>query len=119
MRLFIGIELPDDIKAAAADTAERLRHQLQHSTPSLVARWTATEQYHITLWFIGEVDERRGADISAALGGSSMTTPAFDLALAGCGAFPPSGPPRVFWIGARAGALGMASLYGEVGQRLA
>jgi RNA 2',3'-cyclic 3'-phosphodiesterase len=119
MRVFIGVELPDEIKTAAAATAERLRRELQHSAPSLTARWTAVEQYHITLWFIGEVDERRGADVSAAFGGSAMTTPVFDLALAGCGAFPPSGPPRVFWIGARAGAAGMASLYGEVGQRLA
>lgn len=119
MRLFIGVELPDDIKAAAAESAERLRRQLHQAAPSLAARWVASEQYHITLWFIGEVGGERGANLSAAIGGTSMMTPAFDLALAGCGAFPPSGPPRVFWIGARDGAAGMASLYEEVGQRLA
>jgi 2'-5' RNA ligase len=119
MRLFIGVELPEDIKAVAADAAERLRRKVQQAAPSLVARWVAPEQYHITLWFIGEVDDERGTTISGALGASSMLTPAFDLALAGYGAFPPSGPPRVFWIGVRAGAAGMARLYEEVGQRLA
>jgi 2'-5' RNA ligase len=43
----------------------------------------------------------------------------FDVQLAGCGAFPPSGQPRVFWIDVRSGGPALTALYEEVGQRLA
>jgi RNA 2',3'-cyclic 3'-phosphodiesterase len=118
MRLFIGVELDDRVKAAAGDVAERLRQRLQRAAPALVARWVATENLHITIWFIGEVGDERAAAIADVLR-HPFETHAFDLALAGCGAFPPAGPPRVFWIGVGGGQAAMQSLYGEVGHRLA
>jgi RNA 2',3'-cyclic 3'-phosphodiesterase len=118
MRLFIGVELDDRVKAAAGDVAERLRQRLQRAAPALVVRWVATENLHITIWFIGEVVDERAAAVEHVLR-HPFETRAFDLALAGCGAFPPSGPPRVFWIGVGAGQAAMQSLYSEVGQRLA
>jgi RNA 2',3'-cyclic 3'-phosphodiesterase len=117
MRLFIGIELDDRVKAAAGDVAERLRQRLLRAAPDLVARWVATDNLHITIWFIGEVPDDRGAAVGDALQ-SPFTTPAFELVLGGCGAFPPSGPPRVFWVGVREGQASMSSLYREVGERL-
>src|SRR5689334_11677823 len=98
MRLFIGIELDERVKAAAADVAERLRQRLQRAAPALVARWVAAENLHITLWFIGEVPDERAAAIADVLH-APFDTPAFNLSAAGCGTFPPFGPPRVFWIG--------------------
>ena len=118
MRLFVGVELDDRIKAAAGDVAERLRQRLQRAAPALSARWIAAENLHITLWFIGEVADQRAESIAEALRERPFVTPAFDLALARCGAFPPSGPPRVLWIGANRGAQEMAALYEAVGQRL-
>jgi RNA 2',3'-cyclic 3'-phosphodiesterase len=119
MRLFIGVELDDRVKAAAADVAERLRQHLQRAVPELVARWIAPENLHITLWFIGEVADAHGDAIADVLKQSPFSIPPFDLGLAGCGAFPPSGPPRVFWIGVNRGAREMADLYRETGDRLA
>jgi RNA 2',3'-cyclic 3'-phosphodiesterase len=118
VRLFIGVELDDRTRAAAGDVAERLRQRLQRSAPDLHARWISTDNLHITIWFIGEVDENRAAAISEALK-PPFETAAFDLALAGCGAFPPSGPPRVFWIGVHDGQAQMADLYRTIGDRLA
>ena len=43
---------------------------------------------------------------------------AFPLSLAGCGAFPPSGQPRVLWIGVHQGLQEMRSLHREIGERL-
>ena len=117
MRLFIGVELDQRAKAAAADVAERLRQRVQRSVPALVARWVATENLHITIWFIGEVADERAVAIADVVG-RPFHIPAFDLALAGCGAFPPSGPPRVFWIGVADGQAAMQALYSEVGRRL-
>ena len=119
MRLFAGVELDSPVKASAVDVAVRLRDRLHRVAPDLQARWVPADNLHVTLWFIGEVDAARGVAIQQALAGAPFPTAAFDLALAGCGAFPPSGPPRVFWIGAERGTGEMAALYGEVGARLA
>jgi 2'-5' RNA ligase len=119
MRLFVGVELDERVKTAAAHVAERLRSVSQRTAPTLDVRWVPAANLHITLWFIGEVGDARAGAIGGALEEAPMSTPSFDLALAGCGAFPPSGPPRIFWIGVRRGAAEMASLYREIGNRLA
>jgi RNA 2',3'-cyclic 3'-phosphodiesterase len=118
MRLFIGIELDEGVKAAAADAAERLRALLQRVTPSLDGRWIPASNLHITLWFIGEVDDGRASAIVQAVAASPFETRCFDLGLAGCGVFPPRGQPRVFWIGVRQGAEQMTRLYQELSERL-
>lgn len=46
MRLFIAIELPDDLKAALG--------RLRVDVPG--ARWVQPEQLHLTLAFLGEVE---------------------------------------------------------------
>jgi 2'-5' RNA ligase len=119
MRLFIGVELDDAVKTRAAEIAETLRRTLSRASPSLRASWVKSENLHITLWFIGEVDDRRHEAIADAMSSTPLPVSAFDLSIGGCGAFPPSGPPRVFWIGIRHGAGHMAALYVEVAQRLA
>lgn len=60
MRLFFGLSLPADIRAAAAACAA----QAQGIIPG---RYTPEENYHITLAFIGEVPENRLGDAHAVL----------------------------------------------------
>jgi 2'-5' RNA ligase len=119
MRLFIGVELDDAVKAAAADVAERLRQRLQRRAGDLQARWLAPANLHITLWFLGELPDPVGEAIGEALRCQPFSVPAFALSLAGCGAFPPSGAPRVFWIGVRSGSEQMRALHAAIGARLA
>ncbi len=115
--MFVGVELDERTKSSAARVAERLRKRLDAERLRVDARWIAPETLHITLWFIGEVSDDRAEAINAALGPAFPVAP-FDLALEGCGAFPPSGAPRVFWIGLRSGADPMSQLYREVAARL-
>jgi RNA 2',3'-cyclic 3'-phosphodiesterase len=117
MRLFLGLELDDRTRAAVADVAERLRQRLQRAAPGLIARWIDPANLHVTLWFLGEVADDRVPHLSGTLN-APFSTRAFDLSLRGCGAFPPSGPPRVFWIGLGDGA-DITRLHREVGERLA
>ncbi|PWR21938.1 RNA 2',3'-cyclic phosphodiesterase [Zavarzinia compransoris] len=49
------------------------------------ARWTPLENYHVTLRFIGEVDERRADDIVSAL--DTVHADAFTLGIGGVGTF--------------------------------
>lgn len=117
-RLFVGVELDDPARLAAAAVVSAFRSDLSRAGIQVDARWVPAENLHITLWFIGEVDDGRGGAVHAALSPPIPGT-AFDIELEGVGAFPQSGPPRVFWIGVGAGAERVRSLYATVGARLA
>lgn len=52
---------------------------------------------HLTLRFIGEVDEQQSETIYKSL--SSIHASSFDIALQGVGQFPPRGAARVLWVG--------------------
>ena len=117
MRIFIGVELDEAVRAAAADVAERLRARLKRSRVDLTARWVDPENLHITLWFIGEVKDDRAGEVTTVLQ-SRFATRAFRLAVKGCGAFPPSGPPRVFWLGVTAGSDSVVRIHEELHARL-
>jgi 2'-5' RNA ligase len=119
MRLFIGVELNEAVRTAAAEATEALRKKVSRASPELRASWVKSENLHITLRFIGYVDDRRHEEIARELSSTPLAGSGFDLSIAGCGAFPPSGPPRVFWIGVRHGGSQMAALHAEIAQRLA
>jgi 2'-5' RNA ligase len=86
-RLFVAIDFPDDIK-------DRLV-ALQDGVPG--ARWVRRPQMHLTLRFIGEVNDARGKEIRSAL--ATVESESFTLTLRGVGQFPKRGQPRVLWVG--------------------
>jgi RNA 2',3'-cyclic 3'-phosphodiesterase len=59
----------------------------------------APENLHVTLKFLGAVDEARLPDVTAALD-VAASAPAFDVEVRGLGAFPTVSRPRVLWAGA-------------------
>ena len=75
LRLFVGIDLPPALKLSLSLLANGL--------PS--ARWIDPGNYHVTIRFIGEVDEGMAGDIDLALG--RIRAPRFDVALSGVGSF--------------------------------
>ncbi|MFP3285334.1 MAG: RNA 2',3'-cyclic phosphodiesterase, partial [Nitrososphaeria archaeon] len=63
---------------------------------------------HLTLRFIGEVEEERVARIRDAL--RAVRHPPFDISLRGLGAFPSPSNPRVIWIGVEEGSRELREL---------
>jgi 2'-5' RNA ligase len=94
MRLFVAIDLPDDI----LDALQRLQGRLR---PLARISWTRRETWHLTTKFIGEWPEGRLAEIEAALRGLAASEP-IPLAVRGLGFFPNPRSPRVFWAGIEA-----------------
>nr|AMK59380.1 2'-5' RNA ligase [uncultured bacterium UPO57] len=86
-RLFVSLSLPEVVLDALA--------QLQSGLKG--ARWLAEDQLHLTLQFIGEVDRHGLEECASAL--ASVSAPAFELRLSGCG-FYGDKRPRVLWVGA-------------------
>ncbi len=75
LRLFVGIGLPPELKLKLS--------LLAAGVPG--AKWTDPGNYHLTIRFIGEVDEAQAADIDAAL--ARIRAPSFELTLATVGHF--------------------------------
>lgn len=87
MRLFVAIELPEQLKAALA--------AMRHEIPG--ARWLPAEQLHLTLAFLGEVAQERLETLVATL--SRVRQAPFELSFDRLGCFPHHRNPRVLWIG--------------------
>lgn len=72
--------------------------------------WVSPDNYHLTLKFIGDVDDERAGEIGAALAVAVNGIQAFDIALRGLGAFPTPARPRVIWAGVTGGGPPLADL---------
>ena len=84
-RLFVALALPDHVRAALS--------RLRRGFPG--ARWVAEENFHLTLRFIGDADNRTMDDIAAQL--DRVREPGFDLELDGFGCFETKGRVRALW----------------------
>ncbi len=87
VRLFIAIDIPDELK--------RTLGSLRVEIPGL--RWVPTSQIHLTLAFLGDVENAGVDQLAGEL--SRIHSPAFKLRFAGTGCFPDRRRPRVVWIG--------------------
>ena len=65
---------------------------------------------HVTLAFLGQTVDERLADAAAAAEAAASTVTAFDVELDRSGRFPPTGRPRVVWLGIGAGAPNLLTL---------
>jgi 2'-5' RNA ligase len=117
MRLFIAVEMSPSVEEAARDVIGDLQTRVTRLAPRARITWSAPERLHITVRFIGEADEARVQAIRTALG-PTIDAAVFDLSVEGVGAFPPKGPPRVFWAGLTDGREGLLEVERAVSQRL-
>jgi len=93
MRLFVAISPP----AAVLDELDALLEPLRQRRLDL--RWTSREAWHVTLAFLGQVDERIAAKLPARLERAAARHRNFSLAFAGSGAFPAANRANVLWSG--------------------
>lgn len=91
MRLFVAVDLPHaEVEALDAGVGAR----------SAGLRWVPPEQWHITLVFCGEVEERVVPELRTRLARAAGRTPALSLRLTGAGTFPrQAAKARVLWVG--------------------
>jgi len=95
MRLFTGIDLPEDV----IDGFERL---LARFRPAAHLKWGPAYNMHITARFIGDWPEAKLSELNEALA-KVPPRPAIRIDLRGLGWFPNPRHPRVFWVGVEAG----------------
>ncbi len=88
MRLFIAFEVPDDISRLLLAVQEKLVFS---------GKATKTKTFHLTLKFLGDVDEEKLSVLIDEL--SKITFRPIDARLSEVGAFPDTNRPRVVWVG--------------------
>ena len=106
VRVFCAVELPAEVRACASEHIAHLRRR----APDVRASWDRAEKLHITLKFLGEIEQGRVEALSQAALRATESVPPFDLSLEGAGAFPPRGLPRVLWLGISDPSGGLARL---------
>jgi 2'-5' RNA ligase len=103
VRLFLALDLGDECRRQIADMVDTIRA----STGGI--RWVRDEKLHITMSFLGEVDESRIPEISVAVGPLVARREPFTVTVTGSGVFPDWRRVRVVWFGLRDGG-GLAGL---------
>ena len=84
LRLFTGLEIPQDIK-----------FDLDMMKGGIVgARWMERDNYHLTLRFVGDIEENLARDLAEALDG--VAVPSFVIRLKGLGAFGGAKPHAIY-----------------------
>jgi 2'-5' RNA ligase len=116
MRLFTAVELSDDARAAIASEQEKLATVLGAVARSL--RFVHAGHMHLTLVVIGEIADARTGPIVEVMSADIAQAP-FGVVFGGMGTFPPSGAPRVLWLGVVRGAQELIELAALVARRLA
>jgi len=94
IRAFIAIELPGQIKAALSKLQDNLRR-----SKSASVKWVNPESIHLTLKFLGNVDEAEIPALNKALSEAVKGVATFYLELGEPGAFPNCQVPSVVWVG--------------------
>lgn len=74
-------------------------------------RWTPPEQWHLTLNFLGEVNERQSTELTPRLTRAAVRAHEMSLSLTGAGTFPRrSDRARVLWVGVAGDRAALGSL---------
>ena len=89
VRCFVAVEIDEGIREQLAEAQEALRAAGGH------VRWSAPQNLHVTLKFLGETDEANVGDACTITQRVAAKHEGFTIQFAGLGAFPNRRRPRV------------------------
>jgi len=90
---FLGIPLPNDIKAHLHELSKRFKADLDYGY------WTDEADYHITLLFLGDAKPSQLEALKRSLHAKTGQMAGGDIKLKGFGTFGKKEQPRVLWMG--------------------
>jgi 2'-5' RNA ligase len=90
MRTFIAIDIPAEVKKAVSETIADIK-----KANLIEGNFVKSEQLHLTLKFLGEVQEKDVEKVNSILEEISKTTKKFQVELKGLGHF----NERILWVG--------------------
>lgn len=112
IRIFIAIALSDEIREKLRQVTESLK-----KTDADV-KYVEPENAHLTLRFLGYVNEPRLEDIKVALETTLDGITPFEVSFSEIGAFPNVNVPRVVWLGISRGGEELRRIRGRLEESL-
>jgi 2'-5' RNA ligase len=113
IRCFIAIELSQEIRQVLG----RIEDELQGTISGV--KWVKPDNIHLTLKFIGSIEEEKVDKIKEILNQIAQDIIPFKIELSSAGAFPSPGRPRVIWIGIEEGKEESSRLANLVEEKIA
>jgi 2'-5' RNA ligase len=107
-RTFIAVDISEAIRTHTIALQESL------AKTGAEVKWVEPESMHITLLFLGEVDDRELPAICRAVKDIAAREAPFSLRVAGVGAFPNARHPKILWAGITDGAEALRRLYDDL-----
>jgi len=105
IRTFIAIDVDKTIRARLV----ALQEKLTRSAPEV--KWVEPENLHVTLLFLGEVDDRELGKVCAAVIKVCQEHPAFPMSIEGVASFGNPRRPRTLWVGVGQGGEEITALH--------
>ena len=103
IRTFVAVELSHSVRHEIVRVQEQLKESIQAELKRVGSearlQWVLPESIHLTLKFLGDVDERRIEPLCRALTETVDRLHPFSLQARGLGVFPNLRMPRVLWVG--------------------
>ena len=112
MRTFVAVPVPDTVRKQVTLFLEEYRSK------RLPVKWVTRENLHITVKFLGEIDEKMKDRIAAVLQEVCRRHHGFEVGFSGVGCFPDPRRPRVVWIGTDTGADRLSGLAQDIDGQL-
>ena len=107
-RLFVGVALSASVRETLAECL--LEERVRKLAPAGL-RWLSPENWHVTLQFLGSVDEDAVAAVREACRRAAHARSRFAIELGGIGAFGSARRARIVWIGVTQGHDELGALF--------
>ena len=117
MRVFVAVDVGDAVRREVTRVVTTLSAKLEAAKVPPKVVWVKPGALHVTIRFLGEVEEPEVERIRALLAPPIAMAP-FELEWRGVGTFPNNRQPRALWLGVINGAGPLAQLETEVSKRL-
>jgi len=108
VRTFLGIDLGEKIR----DRLVSLQEDLAPIASDV--KWVEPENLHLTLLFLGEVEQRETLDICRAAQKAIAELPVFTMSIEGAGSFPNPRRPRTLWVGVGEGSEEVCAVHDAI-----
>ncbi len=113
IRSFIAVDIPEAVRENLDGLLGKLK------TNQADVKWVKSKSIHITLKFLGDVEEMQLPQIKEIMGNVAKNIQPFTVSIEGTGAFPNDRRPRVLWVGVRKGSETLIRLAADIDSQLA
>jgi 2'-5' RNA ligase len=117
-RVFVAVDVGDAVRREASRVIAVLTGKLEAVKKPPKVTWVKPTAMHVTIKFLGEVDETEVDHLCAVMTPPMAIAP-FEILWRGIGTFPHHKQPRALWLGVISGGAALAEVEAEVTRRVA